>query len=223
MSDELVGQSVGSGENITKPRFRGIPDLAGLFLLVPGSLWLVLSAPEGVATLAAGVYSFCACLTIAMSAAYHVPHWPERYLKPLQRADFSAIYFLIAGTYTPVCLLALGDVGRPMLIAAWSITAIGVAKVFFWPRAPRWLSTGVYLAFGWMVVPYIDLLWNNAGPRFVGLIALGGILYSMSALVYARRWGNIRPHIWGYHESMHLFVLAAVAVHFVAMWGLLIR
>lgn len=92
-----------------------------------------------------------------------------------------------------------------------------------WPQTSlRWLRAGVYLAFGWMVVPYLDVLWATAFVRFVTLICLGGLLYSLSALVYVRRWADLHPAVWGYHESMHALVVSAVGCHFAATWTSLV-
>jgi len=136
--------------------------------------------------------------------------------------DFAAIHLLTAGTYTPVCLLVMGEPGKLMLVAAWTIASLGVVKAFLCPQAPRWLRAGIYVAFGWMVLPYLDVLWQAAGIPFVALIGIGGVLYSLSALVYVKRWGNFHPAVWGYHESMHTLVISAVGCHFAAMWTLLV-
>jgi hemolysin III len=159
---------------------------------------------------------------VGASALYHAPRWSQSSLPWLQKMDFAAIYLLIAGTYTPVCLHALGEPGKTMLIAAWIIVSLGVVNAFFWSDAPRWLRAGIYVAFGWMMLPYADVLWERGGPPFVALIGIGGLLYSLSALAYVRRWGNFHPSVWGYHESMHMLVMSAVGCHFAAIWTLLV-
>lgn len=210
------------GEEKQKPLLRGMVDLAALLVLIPACVTLVRSAPAGPLTVAALVYSLGVLSMVGASALYHAPRWPQTSLRWLQKVDFAAIYLVIAGTYTPVCLLVLGEPGKLMLVAAWIIASLGVLKAFFWSHAPRWLRAGIYVAFGWMVIPYVDVLWATAGVPFVALIGVGGLLYSLSALVYVKRWGNFRPAIWGYHESMHALVIAAVACHFAAMWTLLV-
>ncbi len=159
---------------------------------------------------------------VGASALYHAPHWPRTTLRWLQKIDFAAIYLLIAGTYTPVCLLVLGERGEFLLVVVWMVASLGVLQAFFWPHAPRWLRAGIYVAFGWMVVPYAGVLWATTNIFFVALIVSGGLLYSFGAHVYVKRWGNFHPAIWGYHESMHALVMAAVGCHFAAMWSLLV-
>lgn len=197
-------------------------DVAALLVLIPACLTLVRGAAPGSRTFAALVYSVGVLSMVSASALYHAPRWPQKSLRWFQKADFAAIYLLIAGTYTPVCLLVLGEPGKPMLVATWIIASLGVLKAFFWSHAPRWLRAGIYLAFGWMVVPYVDVLWQAASVPVVTLLGVGGLLYSLSALVYVKRWGNFRPAVWGYHESMHALVITAVGCHFAAMWTLLV-
>jgi hemolysin III len=197
-------------------------DVAALLLLIPACLLLVRDAPAGLFTFAALVYSVGVLSMVGASALYHAPRWPKSLLPWFQKLDFAAIYLLIAGTYTPVCLFVLGEPGKLMLVATWTIASLGVLKAFFWSHAPRWLRAGIYVAFGWMVLPHADVLWQTAGIPFVTLIGVGGLLYSLSALVYVKRWGNFRPAVWGYHESMHALVVSAVGCHFAAMWTLLV-
>ena len=214
--------SPSQGKEKQRPLLRGMVDVAALLVLIPACLTLVRSAPAGSLTVAALVYSMGVLSMVGASALYHAPRWPQTSLRWLQKVDFAAIYLVIAGTYTPVCLLVLGEPGKLMLVAAWIIASLGVLKAFFWSHAPRWLRAGIYLAFGWMVVPYLDVLWATAGVPFVTLICVGGLLYSLSALVYVKRWGDFHPAVWGYHESMHALVVSAVGCHFAAMWTLLV-
>lgn len=197
-------------------------DVAALFLLIPACLALIRAAPSGALTGAAVVYSLGVWIMVGASALYHAPRWSTASLRWLQKIDFSAIYLLIAGTYTPVCLHVLGEPGKPLLVVTWVVAVAGIFMAFFWSHAPRWLRASIYVAFGWMVLPYIGAIWQSAGPAFVALVAAGGLLYSLSALVYVKRWGNFHPAIWGYHESMHTLVMSAVGCHFAAMWTLLV-
>ena len=209
-------------KNQRKPLLRGMVDLAALLVLMPACFLLVQDAPPGAVTVAAAVYALGILSMVGASALYHAPKWPPSWLPWLQKVDFAAIYLLIAGTYTPVCLLVLGEPGKFMLVAAWIIAGLGVFQALFRPHAPRWLRAGLYTAFGWMVIPYAGVLWATGGISFVALIGVGGLLYSLSALVYVKRWGNFCPAVWGYHESMHALVISAVGCHFAAVWTLVL-
>src|SRR5690606_1403828 len=131
-----------------------------------------------------------------------------------RRADHSAIYVLIAGTYTPACLMAMPESGTTLLPVVWAFAALGLIKTFVWPYAPRWLNTTIYLAFGWMIAPFAGELWANAGSTFFALVAAGGVLYSVGAVVYAKRLLDLKPAVFGYHEVFHLFVIAAAVCHY---------
>lgn len=199
---------------------RGIPDLLALFFIVPAAAVLIAAAEPGAATAGAIVYSICLTFLFAVSSTYHVPMWPLRVRSWLRRADHSAIYMLIAGTYTPVCLrLFAPSIGIPMLWVIWVVATAGILKSMFWPNSPRALNSLVYIVIGCIVVPFAPALWAATDPVFIGLFAGGGALYIIGAVIYTKRWLNFWPAVFGYHEVFHLFVIAAAACHFGAMWG----
>jgi hemolysin III len=206
-----------------KPRLRGIPDLAATIIIVPAAAFLMGMARPGGATTGAVVYTISLAFLFGMSTTYHVPMWPLHVRAWLRRADHSAIYVLIAGSYTPVCLHALDPaLGMPILWAVWGFAILGLAKSMLWPTSPRWLNTVVYVAMGWSILPVVPELWREAGLFFVAMIGAGGLLYTIGAVIYAKKLLDVRPATFGYHEVFHLFVIAAAACHYAAMWSILV-
>lgn len=154
-----------------------------------------------------------------VSSLYHLPPWPARVRRVLGRLDAVMIQLFIAATFTPVAFFTLSGGWRLWsLVVAWTI-AIGGAAIAASPlEAPRWLSTLGYIAVGWLtVVPMIKIItalpWEG-----VGLIVLGGLLYTLGAMVYARRWPDPFPRWFGFHEVFHLLVIAASVCHYLAIW-----
>lgn len=157
-------------------------------------------------------------LMFASSALYHLVHASEPVLLWLKRIDHMAIFLLIAGSYTPFCLVPLhGDTGWLLFTAVWGLAAAGIGLKLFWIGAPRMLSTLIYLGMGWLVVfaakpamaavPTDALLW----------LLYGGIAYSLGAIVYATKWPNPWPRWVGFHEIWHVFVMAGAFCHFWAV------
>lgn len=206
-----------------KPLLRGIPDLIATLVAIPAVLILVANARMGRATTAAIVYGLCLILLFGVSAIYHVPPWSARARVRLQRVDFSTIYLAIGGSYTPIALLIPDrDISNVLLWVSWAGAAIGILKNMVWPRAPRLFNTVIYIALGWAVVPFIPEVHALLGLIGIGLLVTGGVLYTFGAFIYARRWPDPRPTVFGYHEVFHLFVIAAGTSHFIAMWRIIV-
>jgi hemolysin III len=184
--------------------------LAGLVALV----WL--SPPFAAARMALLVYGASLVLMFAASSAYHlIKTTPSRELM-LRKLDHTAIYLLIAGTYTPVCELVLEGAWRwGLLLAIWLLAALGISAKLVYIRAPRWLTVGLYLGMGWLGVigfgPLIEALPSAA----IGWLVAGGLLYTFGAMIYATRRLDLFPGVFGFHEIWHLFVTAASAAHYV--------
>jgi hemolysin III len=123
----------------------------------------------------------------SVSALYHRPTWTPRARLVMRRLDHAAIFLLIAGTYTPVCLLLGGRAGTPLLTVVWGAAALGMPRATFWPRAPRWLAAGLYVLVGWAVLPVLTALDEALGWRGVALLGAGGLLYTVGAVIYAAR------------------------------------
>lgn len=199
-----------------KPRLRGWLHLgAAPVAFVLGLSLLVVTATE---KLRAGVavYIATAVLLFGVSAAYHLGAGGPRTNAFLHRLDHANIYLFIAGSYTPFAV-ALPDYGALLLALVWAIAIIGTVIGVAWWSAPRWLVVGSYLALGWVAILFLPVLWHAYGPGVVALIALGGLLYSLGAIVYARKKPDPNPDWFGYHEVFHSFTIAAFLVQLVAI------
>jgi hemolysin III len=201
-----------------KEPVSGFTHLAGLVLAVLGVGWLSLRGGAGPGVL---VYGASLVALYAASSAYHLVPSGKRVARALRALDHLAIFFLVAGTCTPVLCHALEGTTRiAMLSAVWGAAALGIALRASWRRAPRALYTALYVAMGWMVV----LRWTDlrrALPfEVVALIVAGGVVYTLGAVVYALRRPNPFPRVFGFHEIWHLFVLGGSALHFAAVAAL---
>lgn len=201
--------------SIVRPTLRGVADVYAAVAAVPAAAVLVACARPGAATLAALVYASSLVILLVGSAVYHRPGWSLATSRWLRKIDHANIYLLIAGTCTPLAL-AIPD-GAWLLVAMWSAAAVGVLKTFLWPHAPRKFSAGLYVLMGTLTFPCVPALRAVTGGAFL-LLAAGGLLYLVGALIYALRWPNPAPLVFGYHELFHVFVFAAALSHYLAIW-----
>jgi hemolysin III len=200
---------------------NGLTHAASALLALLGlGVLLAASPPDWLARLALLAYGLSLVLLFSASAAYHlVKTTPERTLL-LRKLDHTAIFLLIAGTYTPVCAIALSGAWRWGLLAViWTLAAIGIVFKLAFMRGPRWLSVVIYVAMGWLGVVGFGPLVQAVPPAGIGWLVAGGLLYTAGALIYATRWLNFFPGVFGFHEVWHLFVSAASAAHFVFVLG----
>lgn len=158
-------------------------------------------------------------LLYSASATYHLVNGSEKVLRVLRKLDHSMIFILIAGTYTPVCLILLrGVVGYSMLSVIWSCAIIGIVLKMFFMNIPRWLYTGVYLLMGWLAMAVIVPLFRAAGwPAVLWLLA-GGLFYTAGGVIYALKRPNIIPNWLGFHEIFHVFVILGSVSHFIMVY-----
>lgn len=197
-----------------KPLLRGVSHEIAAGFALAGWVGLSLLATPGPARLAANVYGASLFVLFLVSAVYHRPTWRPRARLLMRRLDHSAIFLLIAGTYTPFCLLLPPGTGRPLLAVVWGGAAAGVLQSLLWVRAPKALSAAVYVLLGWVVVPVLPALRAALGAGAVALLAGGGAAYTLGAVVYAVRRPDPFPRVFGYHEVFHALVIAAAACHF---------
>ena len=203
----------------TKPLLRGVSHEIAAGVAVAGLVALVLLAPGPRARIGALVYGLSLVALFSVSALYHRPTWSPRAYLWMRRLDHSAIFLLIAGTFTPLCLL-LGDArAHTMLAVVWAGAGLGILRALVWPRAPRALATGLYLLLGWAAVPLVPAMYRALGAGSLVLLAAGGILYSVGAVIYATRRPDPFPKVFGYHEVFHALVVAAAGLHFAVAAG----
>jgi hemolysin III len=154
------------------------------------------------------------------SCIYHFIDSSKKKAKLIMRKlDHIMIFVLIAGTYTPVCLLVLNkDLGYKLLALVWSITIIGAFIKIFWINAPRWISAGLYLGMGWLSVLVFMPLVESMPPGGIFWLVAGGLLYTVGGVIYGLKKPNIDKPWFGFHELFHLFVLAGTFCHFMMMY-----
>ncbi|MDP3498928.1 MAG: hemolysin III family protein [Myxococcales bacterium] len=200
-----------------KPMLRGVSHQVGFFIALLAGAALVFSATGTAAKLVCAIYAVSLANLLGTSALYHRPTWSLRARARMRRLDHSAIFVLIAGTYTPLALTLPSETARTMLTVAWVGAAIGVARALFWINAPKWVVAVLALTMGWLALLYLPTVGQVAGAPVLWWMGAGGVLYSLGALAYAFRKPDPWPRVFGYHEVFHALVLAAAVCHFVAI------
>jgi hemolysin III len=199
----------------SKPLLRGVSHEIAAGAALVAWIGLTALAPSGRGRVAAAAYGASLFTLFTVSALYHRPTWSPRMRLAMRRLDHSAIFVLIAGTYTPFCVLLGGTTGRVLLAVAWGGALLGVARAVIWPHAPKALAAALYVALGWAIVPVMPTLRVVLGPTALVLLGAGGVLYSLGAVVYASRRPDPFPRVFGYHEVFHAMVIVAAVLHFV--------
>jgi len=198
-----------------KPRLRGVFHEYAFFVSVACGIALVIAASDGRARVAATIYAFAVSALLGTSALYHRVTWRPQVRRWMRRLDHSMIFVLIAGTYTPVALLALkGALAQTILIVVWAGALGGVIFKLAWIDAPKWLFALVYIALGWVSAAIFGELPAAIGWLGVAGLAAGGLLYTIGAVVYASERPNPFPKVFGYHEVFHVLVIVAAALHY---------
>jgi len=204
-------------ENL-KPLLRGHFHQEAFYFSLGACTMLLIRCSSVREFLAILLYCISLCGLFGISALYHRINWQPTTRLWMRRIDHAAIYILIAGTGTPIFVLGLGDVvGIKLLTLIWIAAIIGVIKSAVWVRAPKWLAAVLYVAVGWIIVPFLPELYHAMGALNVALILIGGLVYSLGAVVYAAKRPNPVPRVFGYHEIFHILVILAAALHFAAI------
>ncbi len=202
-----------------KPHLRGWIHLVTAPLSLAASIVLLVLAPTAATKWGAAVYLVASLFLFGVSATYHRFYWAPKWETFWRRLDHSNIFLLIAGTYTPLSVALLETRDTVTILAiVWSGAVIGILLNLFWPTAPRWLSTLVYVALGWVAVAYLPQLWAAGGPAIIALIVAGGLLYTLGAVVYALKRPNPSPTWFGFHEIFHACTVLAWACQCVAVY-----
>jgi hemolysin III len=201
----------------TKPTWRGWIHTGILPLVIAGGIVLLVVADGLVAKVAAAIFFAGSALLFGTSAIYHRFNWGPKAKLALKRFDHANIFLLIAGSYTPVTLLALPqEKGLLLIIAIWTVALLGIGFRVFWIGAPRWLYVVIYIAMGWAAVVYLpELLAANLAMML--LILIGGLLYTLGAVFYAMKRPNPFPGHFGFHEIFHTFTALAFMCHWSAV------
>jgi hemolysin III len=201
-----------------KPRFRGVVHQWSFFVALAAGAALVAWAPAGRATVACAIYSVALAGLLGTSALYHRVTWQPRARAWLRRLDHSMIFVLIAGTYTPFAWLVLDNPLREIVLAGvWAGALAGIVFTLVWVQAPKWLTAASYIALGWFSIIAVPQITQHAGAGALVLLGVGGVAYTVGAVVYASQRPDPRPATFGYHEIFHVLVVVAAAAHFTAV------
>lgn len=198
--------------------------LAGAILSIIGFIALVLKAfNDGRAEvkISAIVFGLSMILLYSMSATYHmVDSSYTKAKRVLRKLDHIMIFVLIAGTYTPICLITFNNmmIGKILLIVVWSIVLVGLFIKLFWINAPRWIGTGLYIAMGWTAIFVIKSIITYLNPMGILWLFLGGIVYTTGGVIYGLKKPNLTFKNFGFHELFHIFIMLGSLCHFIMVY-----
>jgi len=199
-----------------KPTWRGWIHAGTFPITVVAGIVLITLADGPIAKWASAVFMLTSMLLFGNSALYHRFNWSPKKRLLLKRIDHANIFLLIAGTYTPIALLALPlDKGIVLLIAVWTGALLGIGFRIFWISAPRWLYVPLYVLLGWAAVAYVVDIFA-ASPAAMVLVVVGGLLYTGGSVVYGMKKPNPIPGTFGFHEIFHALTVLAFLCHWTA-------
>ena len=205
-----------------------ITHFIGMLMAIFASVPLLIRAaaqPQKIYIIAMSIYAASLILLYAASTTYHTFDISEKTNTVLKKIDHMMISVLIAGSYTPVCLLVLkGRIGIILLSIVWAIAIAGILIKAFWVYCPKWVSSVLYIGMGWTCVLAFTQLLNNLSPAAFGWLLAGGIIYTVGGVIYALKLPlfNSRHKNFGSHEIFHLFVMGGSACHFIVMYAFLL-
>lgn len=205
-----------------------ITHFIGMLMAIFAAVPLLIKAanePSQIYIISLTIYATSLILLYAASTTYHTFDVSERVNTILKKIDHMMISVLIAGSYTPVCLIVLkGRTGLILLAVVWSIAIAGIMIKAFWVYCPKWVSSVLYIGMGWTCVLAFTQILNNMSPAAFGWLLAGGIIYTVGGVIYALKLPifNNRHKNFGSHEIFHLFVMGGSACHFVVMYAFLL-
>lgn len=211
-------------EHIKDPG-SAITHFIGMLMAIFAAVPLLIKAahePERIYILSILVYAVSLILLYAASTTYHTFNKSERINTILKKIDHMMISVLIAGSYTPICLLVLGGkTGLILLSIVWGIAIVGILIKAFWVYCPKWISSVLYIGMGWTCVLAFTQILNSMSAAAFGWLLAGGIIYTVGGVIYALKLPlfNNRHKYFGSHEIFHLFVMGGSACHFIVMYA----
>jgi hemolysin III len=204
---------------------NGLTHLGGAIAALFGQIALLIvgwSSTAKVVSLL--VYGLSLIALFSASATYHLTKAKPAILQTLRKLDHSAIYLLIAGTYTPFCINAFTGFFRWGLLAIiWTIALAGIVVKIFYVKAPRWLNAAVYVVMGWLCISAVGQMPATLAVSTMVWLITGGVVYTLGAFIYSTKIFNFVPGKFGFHEVWHIFVLLGALAHFISVMLLLIR
>ncbi len=205
-----------------RPSWRGRIHGVAVAATIPAGVILTLVTPNGLPRIAVLIYVLSLFALFSTSASYHLLTRSQRAQRTMRQLDHAMVYVLIAGTYTPVCLLALPrNVGIPFLIAIWISAALGITLKITW-RAQK-TSAAMYLIIGWAALIILPWSYHIAGFTSLLLFALGGIVYTVGAILFYFQRPQLKPMVFGFHEVWHVFTVVAVILQFAGVGVIVAR
>ena len=194
--------------------------LAGAIASLAGYIILLLnSGGSPTKVILATIYSACAMFIFTCSSIYHGQKEEEDASNPWRKLDHIAIFFMIAGTYTPICYIYLDGWWRWGIIGAqWLLVILGLVFKLVYIHGPRWLTTAIYVAMGWMLIIPLNQLLITIPLNSLWLLLGGGVAYTLGAVFYAIKKPNPVPGVFGFHEIFHLLVIAGAALHYLVIF-----
>lgn len=208
-----------TADHLRKPRLRGWLHLAMAPLALLAGTVLVALAPAGAATVSTAVFATTGVLLFGCSAIYHRGTWSPTVRAALRRLDHANIFLLIAGTYTPLAMLLLPSrQGTVLLAVVWGGALLGILTRLWWLNAPRWVYVPLYVALGWVAVWYLPVFWADGHDTVVWLLIIGGLAYTLGAVVYGMKRPDPLPQWFGFHEIFHTGTVIGYGCHAAAIF-----
>lgn len=165
------------------------------------------------------IFGLALLVMFTVSSLYHSIPWNKMWKARLQRVDHSMIYLVVAGTFTPVAIAVLDGVGLAVSLSVlWGIAATGIVLKSLLPNVKIWLSVSLQLSMGWLAIAWVPRIVDELGWGAVVLILLGGLCYTVGAVIFLTKWPKLLPKSFSYHELFHVLVVTASALHFMAIW-----
>ena len=207
-------------ENFIKEPGSAITHFAGMVGALLFTVPLLSKATDTIHSISFAIFALSMILLYGASTIYHTLCLAPEKIAFLRRIDHMMIFVLIAGTYTPVCMVILPGIwGKALLAAVWGIAIFGIFMKIFWMNAPRWLSTLIYVGMGWLAVAAFIPLKRAIGWGGLGMLLAGGIVYTIGAVIYALKKPNLAIlKSFGFHEIFHVFVMLGSAFHIAFMF-----
>ena len=207
-----------------RPLLRGFLHLGACAAAVAGLAVMLLLAHDARGYVGASVFGASLIVAYSTSASYHRIPWGARMSGIMRRLDHAMIFFLIVGTYTPFCLIALGNAwGISLLSVTATIAGVGALTRLAWLNSPRWLAVSLYMATGWVALVAASQILQKLDVAPLALLVLGGVAYSVGALAYAAKRPDPWPRVFGYHEVFHSFTIMGSTLHFLAVSVFVLR
>ena len=209
--------------NYLREPINGFTHLAGAILSFIGLLALVIKTtlqnPSAVALTAVIIFGISMILLYSASATYHLVVSTEKVISYLRRIDHAMIFLLIAGSYTPFCLIALrGTAGWILFSIVITMAIVGISFKLVWFNCPRWLSTSIYVLMGWLAIFLIEPLKTALSSQGLMLLVVGGIFYTIGAVIYATKPNFLKSKYLGFHEIFHIFIMLGTLTHFLCVF-----